>query len=722
MKSLKKWYSLFLVLVISVATIVQPIQVVSAVVVDSVLETTDSDEAATEISESNQKVETESIAEKTISDEKVVENNSKEVEKNKGAPVGKNINLVSTSELNQEKFVDDITLPGRLKRGEADNILVSFSSKIDSQVKPNDTLTLELPKHLVGTRANSIAVKGPDGVQYGTMQVFGNQAIVTFNEKVSNYKVISGELIIPITGELLEDEGKVTQINDSEKMSEVFGTTNLGTDSVSKNYEVWRIDTKPGESTAIMYSKSGSVKKDYSYDIVEYRIQVKAREYDVVNDIELIDTLDEHQYIPNESELNDPHQISLMEIVYSGEENSRNMTIQQFIDEGYGTYELLNDKSFKMSFNKEKANGNLVEIYYRAKLTDKAKTVKPEKVYNTATEKYFRVDQSEEKIETKEVFPPVSYPDATARPDKGSLWIIKKKQVANQPWDDQSLLSGVIFNVYHKDGTLVTNGENLVTDKDGKIELPNLEVGEYYAQEVEAPSDVSFDKNQKYEFTIDSTAKYGIVLAISNVANKINGILETEKLVNKDELKVGEVATYTIVARNIEKDGEALTNVIVEDNLPKGLSLIKGSIKVDGKSAEVEEKVNGFKLIIPSIAGGKEVKVSFDAKVTNEAEKTIKNVAIVIPEDPEKPGEPGEPQNPEVETPVKPVIPTGKLEATKTADKKEVKVGDVITYTINATNTVKDSLLNPVVITDNLPEGLELVKDSVKASDKDAKV
>ncbi|WP_267113279.1 hypothetical protein, partial [Xanthomonas sacchari] len=93
-----------------------------------------------------------------------------------------------------------------------------------------------------------------------------------------NYKVISGELIIPITGELLEDEGKVTQINDSEKMSEVFGTTNLGTDSVSKNYEVWRIDTKPGESTAIMYSKSGSVKKDYSYDIVEYRIQVKARE------------------------------------------------------------------------------------------------------------------------------------------------------------------------------------------------------------------------------------------------------------------------------------------------------------------------------------------------------------------------------------------------------------------------------------------------------------
>lgn len=118
MKSLKKWYSLFLVLVISVATIVQPIQVVSAVVVDSVLETTDSDEAATEISESNQKVETESIAEKTISDEKVVENNSKEVEKNKGAPVERQATVMAGKELNHAGFVDSISFePKRVLGG-----------------------------------------------------------------------------------------------------------------------------------------------------------------------------------------------------------------------------------------------------------------------------------------------------------------------------------------------------------------------------------------------------------------------------------------------------------------------------------------------------------------------------------------------------------------------------------------------------------------------------
>ncbi|MBO0429132.1 hypothetical protein JZO82_08170, partial [Vagococcus fluvialis] len=72
--------------------------------------------------------------------------------------------------------------------------------------------------------------------------------------------------------------------------------------------------------------------------------------------------------------------------------------------------------------------------------------------------------------------------------------------------------------------------------------------------------------------------------------------------------------------------------------------------------------------------------VTFQAKVTSEAGKEVKNVAIVEGTDPENP-DPEKPITP-VTPPevVTPVIPTGKLEASKTVDKESTKVGETLTY------------------------------------------
>lgn len=52
----------------------------------------------------------------------------------------------------------------------------------------------------------------------------------------------------------------------------------------------------------------------------------------------------------------------------------------------------------------------------------------------------------------------------------------------------------------------------------------------------------------------------------------------------------------------------------------------------------------------------------------------------------------------------------------KTADKYEYEVGDVITYTVVYKQTAKNAQSRETVISDNLPEGLQLIPESVKAT------
>lgn len=57
-----------------------------------------------------------------------------------------------------------------------------------------------------------------------------------------------------------------------------------------------------------------------------------------------------------------------------------------------------------------------------------------------------------------------------------------------------------------------------------------------------------------------------------------------------------------------------------------------------------------------------------------------------------------------------------KFSVDKVADKYEYEVGDLITYTVVYKQTEKNAQSRETVISDNLPEGLELIADSVKAT------
>lgn len=214
------------------------------------------------------------------------------------------------------------------------------------------------------------------------------------------------------------------------------------------------------------------------------------------------------------------------------------------------------------------------------------------------------------------------------------------------------------------------------------------------------------------------------------------GEFRATKVVDKKEAKLGDILTYTITAENIVKDS-ILTNVVISDDLPAGLSLVKDSVEVeiDGKKVEfdkdkIETVGNKAKVTFKELKGGQKISISLKAKVTDKAVENIVNIALVEGENPEKPGEPVEPAKPKEEVPVKPTepeVPTtkvGKLEANKVADKKQVKVGEKLTYTIAAKNVVPESKLSKVIITDELPESLDLVEGSllVKVNGQEFKI
>ena len=152
--------------------------------------------------------------------------------------------------------------------------------------------------------------------------------------------------------------------------------------------------------------------------------------------------------------------------------------------------------------------------------------------------------------------------------------------------------------------------------------------------------------------------------------------------------------------------------------MPKGLELVKGSIKASNDKAVIEEKGNEFIATFDKVTGGQEISVTFQAKVTSEAGKEVKNVAIVEGTDPENP-DPEKPITP-VTPPevVTPVIPTGKLEAEKLANQKTAKYGDIVTYTIIARNKVEGSELVNVAVEDALPVGVTLIPNTIKVDGK----
>lgn len=171
----------------------------------------------------------------------------------------------------------------------------------------------------------------------------------------------------------------------------------------------------------------------------------------------------------------------------------------------------------------------------------------------------------------------------------------------------------------------------------------------------------------------------------------------------------------------------------------KGAHLVTGTVRTyydnEELKVDVQEKDNGFVVETKhDLSGTHAIYVTYDV-VFEEASldgRDVTNIATTwgdntnpsddehtvhvgdgdTPDTPDKPDKPDTP-----DTPDKPGV--GGMTITKTANKNEVSVGDVVSYTLSATvNSGKETAKN-VVITDTLDadlfEHLEIVKDSFRS-------
>ncbi|WP_339269447.1 isopeptide-forming domain-containing fimbrial protein [Paenibacillus sp. FSL W8-0187] len=207
------------------------------------------------------------------------------------------------------------------------------------------------------------------------------------------------------------------------------------------------------------------------------------------------------------------------------------------------------------------------------------------------------------------------------------------------------------------------------------------------------------------------------------------------KTASPQEVNAGDEVTYEIQIKN--EGGDIAANTSVTDLIPEGTEYVPGSMKwiqgsttkdLTDKADTDEGQFDGSKVSIQlgdlantsQLADG--VTVQFKVKVlASAANQQIKNKAQ-ISYDNLLTGDTEQKETNETTTPVRfnpPVLESNKTAVLQTkaagnTDPDHPEPGDTLRYTIQARNTVDNSFVSSLVISDDLPAGLQYVPGSLK--------
>ncbi|MFM9277978.1 isopeptide-forming domain-containing fimbrial protein [Paenibacillus jiagnxiensis] len=196
-------------------------------------------------------------------------------------------------------------------------------------------------------------------------------------------------------------------------------------------------------------------------------------------------------------------------------------------------------------------------------------------------------------------------------------------------------------------------------------------------------------------------------------------VLESEKSakdVNGGSIEVGDTLEYTIRARNTVSNS-SVTNMVISDDLPEELEYVPGTLKVDGVSVTDSNDSDKGKYVDGKVTG------SLGTVTDTDWHTVVFEAKIVKGDKGDKINNVGEVNGDNVNTPDKPSEeitikdPTPVLESEKVAKDLNggtMQVGDVIEYTIRTHNTVEDSVVTNLEISDALRAELQYVPGSLK--------
>ncbi|PGB58749.1 cell wall anchor protein [Bacillus toyonensis] len=390
--------------------------------------------------------------------------------------------IANAQELNTTGFVDSFTIDkATLNSGETTRMAVQFSDKSGNQMKAGDTLTLTLPSELKGY-SGTIPLNNDAGINFGTCQIKTTNVVCTFSDTVEKLKNIRGNFYFQV------------KAIDVAQGQTVTTETNLGTQLEKKTVTIIGPTGGGGGGSSPFSYKTGSIQPENTNE-VQWVLNANTSKQNVDSDIVLVDTLQEGQTLNQDS------------LRIGG--FAAPMTPQEFQAQGYGTVTFIGDNGFKAVINKDKANGLTFVFEYKANITDSGKKLAA--FYNNYKVDY-KVTGEEQVSKSDSVSVKNIDQGGGAQgdlPPKGTLRIVK--HIAG---DETKFIPNVSFNLYTESGQQI--GSTHITDGQGMVEVPNLDPGNYYVQEVSAPDYLDFDSKAKVNFTVDANAQKGVKLMIPN--------------------------------------------------------------------------------------------------------------------------------------------------------------------------------------------------------------
>ncbi|WP_306202406.1 Cna B-type domain-containing protein [Bacillus sp. WLY-B-L8] len=490
--------------------------------------------------------------------------------------------IVKAQELNTSGFVDSFTFDKTdLTYGERTGIKVNFSDKSGNKMKAGDTLTLALPPELQGY-ARTIDLNNDAGTKFGTCEITKTNVVCTFTDVVEKLQNIRGYFYFQV------------QATSNVGMNQTLTVdTNLGTDLQTQRVTI-KGPTDGGGGTYPFSYKTGRIDPDAPTE-VKWEIPINLDKQQLSADIVLSDTLQSGQTL-------------LPDSFILGNEN---LTYQQFIDKGYGTISF-NGNSFEIRIYKDYVSGQSFALRYRTAITASGMN---QKVFsNDYTINYQIVnEQPISHSETSDVENINAGGGAQGDlPPKGTLRIVK-----HIDGDETKFIPNASFKLYTELGQQI--GGTYTTDAQGKVEVPNLDPGNYYVQEISAPDYLNFDPQAKVPFTIDANAAKGVKLMIPNKVKttsisgtktwKDNNATDRPSSIQVELLRNGQVVTTQEVTA-VNNWNYTFTDMPAYDN--------------DGNAYTYtvrEQPVNGYK----SEVNGYNITNIKDAKTTVEGTKTWKD-------------------------------------------------------------------------------------------------
>jgi len=244
--------------------------------------------------------------------------------------------------------------------------------------------------------------------------------------------------------------------------------------------------------------------------------------------------------------------------------------------------------------------------------------------------------------------------------------------------------------------------DSTYTDSTGQYFFTNLLPGNYSLEVVY--NGVSSYSNGGLDVNLNTPGLYVVNANVTLRSSPFRMI----KTVDKIEAAVGDTLHYTL---DFGTDDVTFNDsVFITDYLPYGLELIETSIETDANTVyEGHDPItNEMNFTRTDIQLGDSLSIDFDAKITIDAGLGwIENKALVAS------SIDSTWSNRNINSRAKTKIIFPFLKVTKQSNRRVIEIGDVITYTVNMTNTSSDDIVHDFVVEDVLPYGFKFRKNSV---------